>query len=924
MRNPVNERIDGLMESLLMCGIRGDQVTRSRKYLEKEIDECDIRLEWFLSFDEPGKEVRNDKIFECLEDLEEQEESDLAFRYFELLFQIFGFNMAFIYQETPWIQDKIDPYKKIVFEIESKILSGDYILEYDSILMPGEEKEDIFKAFELCLNYGGASIVDLLTVLFYTGMESDPWNGQPIVTMDGEKKKGLFSRVVSHFIGEFGEAKYFLDTDPMKKYRGYFWIYEDECARIPDYIFGKLLDEQTKQTLRDYIKIGNLHEPVPKHILAPINLVKIDTGVMLISLKRVSVNYRLSAYIYRVLKMFLASVYKDMVLEIMLGVYREDMAEEIYRWKVDFWIPDYFFIKWLVEEHPLLLKKKNSKILYNAIDDVLKKMLKQSPDAFFDVLSQVNRYERGKLIKFIKEENYQPFFGEELEPYLKEQEAMERGEEVSIEDTLDTPKSSASSLHKEYVIDYLIECCYPEMKSKILEYFQGTLGIKAFFGQSVVIPKMENEAVGVVWKYISMQLHDTFLAKAICFVICTVQSDGRYVLCSSMIDHEIRTEYLRTILRDMKTEGFSLEERMKYGAMILALKKTKELEEILDDVFREELLSNKGATLDLIRKKRPYTTFTGIRVLAKDRESYKEEILACMDTQYAFVEESLVETLSANEEWAADLLELFRVTDNYSVRDRIVIILSKYKSFSDHWEELYKMVQEGRSVTYITEPGEMPEVHLAKTGMQVQKEYMQVILLYYICGENNGEIKQEQVRRYTDALKPKDLEAYMAELLRRYIIAMEQNMYPYRKGILYVACIHGGYQVAAAIKEELFKWSIAQDEKKGLKDQERNLAQYAVKALSFNRSLEAFGILDELSVKCRDEVVSQAIRNAIEKIVSEKRRWQVKEWKKEFVTDPDMNAYANGLIWGYYEEEKLLKTFRYMEDGTYNTVDEEE
>ena len=37
-----------------------------------------------------------------------------------------------------------------------------------------------------------------------------------------------------------------------------------------------------------------------------------------------------------------------------------------------------------------------------------------------------------------------------------------------------------------------------------------------------------------------------------------------------------------------------------------------------------------------------------------------------------------------------------------------------------------------------------------------------------------------------------------------------------------------------------------------------------------------------------------------------------------------MRQFAIGLIWGVYEDKNLLKTFRYMEDGTFNTVDEEE
>ena len=37
-----------------------------------------------------------------------------------------------------------------------------------------------------------------------------------------------------------------------------------------------------------------------------------------------------------------------------------------------------------------------------------------------------------------------------------------------------------------------------------------------------------------------------------------------------------------------------------------------------------------------------------------------------------------------------------------------------------------------------------------------------------------------------------------------------------------------------------------------------------------------------------------------------------------------MQKFAIGLIWGVYDNGKLVDTFRYMDDGTFNTVDEDE
>ena len=53
------------------------------------------------------------------------------------------------------------------------------------------------------------------------------------------------------------------------------------------------------------------------------------------------------------------------------------------------------------------------------------------------------------------------------------------------------------------------------------------------------------------------------------------------------------------------------------------------------------------------------------------------------------------------------------------------------------------------------------------------------------------------------------------------------------------------------------------------------------------------------------------------------RRWQAEDWKTLFVKNPIMHSFAIGLIWAAYSDDTVT-TFRYMEDGTFNTVDEDE
>ena len=58
--------------------------------------------------------------------------------------------------------------------------------------------------------------------------------------------------------------------------------------------------------------------------------------------------------------------------------------------------------------------------------------------------------------------------------------------------------------------------------------------------------------------------------------------------------------------------------------------------------------------------------------------------------------------------------------------------------------------------------------------------------------------------------------------------------------------------------------------------------------------------------------------------LSTAREWSVDAWKQLFVKNPIMHQFATGLIWGFYEEGKLTQSFRYMEDGSFNTEEEDE
>ncbi len=78
----------------------------------------------------------------------------------------------------------------------------------------------------------------------------------------------------------------------------------------------------------------------------------------------------------------------------------------------------------------------------------------------------------------------------------------------------------------------------------------------------------------------------------------------------------------------------------------------------------------------------------------------------------------------------------------------------------------------------------------------------------------------------------------------------------------------------------------------------------------------------QLKKDLKTMVAIQALR--LEESLSRQRLWTAEEWTQLFVRNMVMQKFAVGLIWGVYEKGQVTGTFRYMEDGTFNTVDEDE
>lgn len=86
-----------------------------------------------------------------------------------------------------------------------------------------------------------------------------------------------------------------------------------------------------------------------------------------------------------------------------------------------------------------------------------------------------------------------------------------------------------------------------------------------------------------------------------------------------------------------------------------------------------------------------------------------------------------------------------------------------------------------------------------------------------------------------------------------------------------------------------------------------------------NETLKDF---KELKKQLKEVISIQKAR--LESTFEKTRRWTTEGFKKLFIENPIMKQFALSLIWGTYKDDVLVDSFRYMEDGTFNTKNEEE
>ncbi len=88
------------------------------------------------------------------------------------------------------------------------------------------------------------------------------------------------------------------------------------------------------------------------------------------------------------------------------------------------------------------------------------------------------------------------------------------------------------------------------------------------------------------------------------------------------------------------------------------------------------------------------------------------------------------------------------------------------------------------------------------------------------------------------------------------------------------------------------------------------------------KAAAAYEEFKQMKKQLKTTMTSQKQR--LEQALATAREWDIKAWVRLFVKNPVMRPFATGLVWGIYENGRLVSGLRYMEDGSFNTEDERE
>jgi len=88
------------------------------------------------------------------------------------------------------------------------------------------------------------------------------------------------------------------------------------------------------------------------------------------------------------------------------------------------------------------------------------------------------------------------------------------------------------------------------------------------------------------------------------------------------------------------------------------------------------------------------------------------------------------------------------------------------------------------------------------------------------------------------------------------------------------------------------------------------------------KGAEATKIFKNIKKELKKQVKIEKER--LERGFSESRFWTGENWLKLFINNPIMRIFAMNLVWGKYKNDELTESFRYLDDGSFSNIEDDE
>lgn len=369
-----------------------------------------------------------------------------------------------------------------------------------------------------------------------------------------------------------------------------------------------------------------------------------------------------------------------------------------------------------------------------------------------------------------------------------------------------------------------------------------------------------------------------------------------------------------------------------------------------------------------------------ILVLDLHWQEHRDALLSCASDGAKQVQQVLLNVYKSHREWEKEILGLLGSkklkerqmaaqvlkqwgAEAYRTEIRKALEREKNVKLSEYLRKLFGMEQESLDLAELAgkyrKGGCLQKIRWAfvrpfdqihkKSGEEAPEEYLQAILCCYASMEVPG-VPEDAVKLAAE-LQEAELSACMIDLFHRWLDAGAEAK---KKWVLYAVSVHGGEAAIPLLYEQI----------RELPARSRGaMAAEAVRALAWNGSSSALLLVDQISRRFKYRQVKRAAEEAMlhaaeelgisqeeleDRIVPDTlpakrqlkavrdaqklrltqtflsgRAWQADRWKALFAEKPVMHPFAVGLIWGVYAGDTLQETFRYMEDGTFNTMEGE-